>query len=188
MKKIILIIAIILHSLACGQEEPSEIPAEPDPEPVPLIEEVPVMLACYQKTSSPDYPEGMGSFTELQAPGIPNNRELKLISETYDCLHGRGLITDDEHQCLFDDIKNLRIVIVEGLLDNDCYECGSGITCAGQIRDEFIVLNDPNYTDDTLRHEICHRAKHLTDGERGHSDTDWWHEGINDCVCERVIL
>lgn len=180
-------IFLILILTACGSEEETPHPGD-TPDPGTVIVEIPEEPACWQKSNSPAYPDGVSDFKPAEAPNAINNHELGVVSETLDCLLSRGLITEEEWDCLILDAEILQIVYGTGLKAGGDFGCTTGCAGAGCINDNTFILNQGKATDDTIRHETCHRAKHLTDGDRGHDDAEWWHDGINDCVCERVIL
>lgn len=146
---------------------------------------------CYQKTTSPPYPERVSDFIELSVSPL-NGEEIDKVARVYDCLLGVDLITPEEHECLMNDISNLQIAMVRGTNPKGTFSCGVQATAGGCTRDNtFVIAEIAN--EETLPHEACHRASHLTIGERGHDpDGGFWipDGGILswDCICQRAGL
>lgn len=185
LKYIILILLLI--SIGCdGASEPQSLDnPEPEPTITPTIP-TPETAICFQKTNSPSYPDGVGNFTVTKRLDVLNNHEINLVATTYDCLLFNELISEEEHECLMEDISNLRIVYGLGNSSNRAFNCGEGIAHAGCINDNVFIVSSVNGTDDTIIHEATHRAAHLTVGQRGHFQV-WFVPGIGDSICERVL-
>lgn len=188
MKHIVTILLIVFVTLGgCGGTgEPEKSPGIIEPLPTPTPPPINETAICFQKTNSPSYPDGIGNFTVTKRMDVLNNHELNLVATTYDCLLFNELISEEEHACLMEDIPNLRIVYGLGNTEDRSFNCGEGIAHAGCINDNVFVISSVRGTDDTIIHESCHRAAHLTIGQRGHFQ-GWFVPGLGDCVCERVL-
>lgn len=177
-------VLLILLAVGCGETEPPQ--KQSNTTTPPVVEEPVPQPACFQQSTSPEYPEGISNYQEVSEQGPLSNHDMKVCAETFDCLQRRGLITEEEHQCLIDMVSDLMIVVGKGLKPGGGMNCGTSCAFAGCVRDitfAMIIM----YSDDAIRHKCCHIAKHFTTGERGHDDLDWWHPEFKDCVCERVI-
>ena len=173
--------SIVYFILSCGSESALV------PVVVSTVDEQDLPV-CFQKTNSPPYPEQLSNFIELSSSGL-TGVELDKAARVYDCLHGRGLITSQEHACLMDDLINLQVVVVQGTNDGD-FSCGSVDTAGGCVRGNTIILG-VNASSQTFPHEVCHIAEHRTLGTRGHDlDNGFWiidSGGGFDCTCQKDI-
>lgn len=178
------IIILLLFVIGCGETSPVNDMPEPDsldsqaPQPV---------LSCYQQSNSPSYPDGVNHYIPFGEPEPLTNRQMQLCATVYDKALFRGNLTEDEYDCLIDDISTLRIVFGNGTKNGNAMGCGeNGCARAGCIND-FVFVMLFGSSDDAIRHKCCHRAKHMIDGDRGHDDPEWWIAGINDCRFEEVL-
>lgn len=159
----------------------------PTPTEEPSIEVV-APPACFQKTHSPSYPDALSDFIEISLLPL-TNEHYREIAEVYDCLADQGVITIEEYNCLLLDLDNLQIATVRGTKGIE-FSCGNQCTSGGCIRDNTFVISE-TATPETLDHEACHRASHLTVGKRGHDpETGFWipdPDGTGwDCTCQGV--
>lgn len=126
---------------------------------------------CFPMVDSPNFDlNDLDNFNLIESRRQPNNEELQIISETYDCLQDLDLITPEQNSCLMDDIENIKVVVIEGTGNRlnrigniDTFICGDVelFPGGGCLRNDTMVLEESEIAF-SIFNSSCIRASHLT--------------------------